>query len=194
MTAIINGDSPSITFSDATTQATSAVVSGKVPYSILPTGSVLQVVQGVLTSVFTTTSTSYVDTGLTVSITPKFSNSKILVLVQTSIYNSALNGSHISLVRNSTNIFLGDAAGSRSQVTAGLIAARNGSTSEWFGAGNNGAITYLDSPATTSSTVYKIQAKVGTGGTFCMNQGGGDGNDANWWRSPSSIVVMEIAG
>ena len=41
-------------------------------------GGIIQVKMGTLTSVFTTTSSSMVDTGLSVSITPKFSTSKIL--------------------------------------------------------------------------------------------------------------------
>jgi len=47
MTTVINGSTDAITFPDATIQNTSAIVSGKVPYTNLPTGSVLQVVQAI---------------------------------------------------------------------------------------------------------------------------------------------------
>ena len=86
MTTIINGSSPSITFSDATTQTTSAVVSGKVPYSIMPTGSVLQVVNVTYATETSTTTSTQIATGLTATITPLFSlliNSGLFVLVCT---------------------------------------------------------------------------------------------------------------
>ena len=55
-----------------------------IPYDGVPSGGgggIIQVKMGTLTSVFTTTSSSMVDTGLSVSITPKFSTSKVLVLL-----------------------------------------------------------------------------------------------------------------
>jgi hypothetical protein len=49
------------------------------------------------------------------------------------------------------------------------------------------SINFLDSPATTSATTYKIQGRV-TGGTFYINRR----NTADW-ATTSSITVMEIA-
>ena len=81
MSITLGGTSPAVTFPDATVQDTSAIVGGKVPYTNLPAGSVLQVVQGSINATATSASSTYANTGLTATITPKFSTSKILVLL-----------------------------------------------------------------------------------------------------------------
>jgi hypothetical protein len=176
MTAIINGDSPSVTFSDGSTQATSAIVSGKVPYTNLPTGSVLQVVQGTLSSGYVSTfSSTYVTTGITATITPKFSTSKILMQFASSMYFSTNTGpAYTTFYRNSTNLSTSGVAG---------IGA------EFFNLGNAWipcSAVYLDSPATTSATTYAVYFRVSAGTSTVLL--GGDNGMIN------SIVLMEIAG
>ena len=76
-----------------------------IPKAALPTGSVLQVVQApVKTDGFTTTSTSYVDiTGMSVSITPISSSSKILILANGMLAGVAnVGAAFVRLVKNST--------------------------------------------------------------------------------------------
>ena len=69
-----------ITFNDASAQGTSALSGTRVPTAKMPAGAILQVVQGVKTDTYTTTSTSYVAVpSLTASITPTSSTSKILI-------------------------------------------------------------------------------------------------------------------
>jgi hypothetical protein len=147
MASIINGSSPTVTFSDGTTQATSAIVSGYVPYANLPAGSVLQVVYGQTgTQVLSSTSTM-ADTGLTASITPKFATSKVLVLVsQNGISKSnadANNTADLRLLRGATAII--NFAGCMSQTSATTLNVTAAST------------CFLDSPSTTSATTYKTQ-------------------------------------
>jgi hypothetical protein len=50
-------------------------------YAALPTGSVLQVVNATYATQVSNSTSTYADTGLTATITPKFATSKILVLV-----------------------------------------------------------------------------------------------------------------
>jgi hypothetical protein len=174
MSAIINGDSPSITFSDGTTQATSAIVSGKVPYSILPTGSVLQVVNTYIAANTQTSSTSYIDSGVSLSITPKYATSKILVLFNmTGLYKNTDNVyGRMQLVRNSTALIQNEGAFGYDNTT---------------GENNIGAssMCYLDSPATTSSTTYKTQIQSsGASGNV------GVGRNA----AVHTVTLMEIAG
>ena len=74
-------------------------------------GGIIQVQMGTLTSVFNTASSTMVDTGLSVSITPKFSTSKILVNVS---LGSFANSGHykrafMNIVRDSTDVIVGDA-------------------------------------------------------------------------------------
>jgi hypothetical protein len=148
-------------------------------------GKLLQVVSTTKTNTFSTASTSYVDiTGLSVSITPSSSSSKIYVVV--SISGSESAGFGYQLVRGSTAICIGDSGGgSRKQASGGMsVRDTNGV--------NNGIINYLDSPATTSSTTYKIQMYVPSS-TGYINRTYGDVDASYTIRSASTITVMEIA-
>jgi hypothetical protein len=156
------------------------------------TGEVLQVVNTTKTSVFTTTSSSYVDvTGLSASITPSSSSSKILVMVSFYFSSSSSSGYPIArILRDSTAIYVGDAAGSRAlalaQTGGGLFTSDGGT-------GFNVSAQFIDSPATTSSTTYKIQAQQSSGGTVRIGAVGDDSDASNRPRMASSIVLMEIA-
>ena len=57
---------------------------------------------------------------------------------------------------------------------------------------NNGSVTYLDNPATTSSTTYKVQMYVPSS-TGYVNRTYGDIDATYTIRSASTITVMEIA-
>jgi hypothetical protein len=151
----------------------------------------VQVISTTKTDTFTTTSTSLTDiTGLSVTITPTSSSNRILVLGYVTGGSSVESFSSIVLVRNSTQIFIGDAASSRPRATA-----------MFYDEGNQGLIwsnapIFLDSPATTSAVTYKFQCRVGSGGgTFTVNRSPRDTDSANFdFRTPSSITVMEISG
>jgi hypothetical protein len=152
-------------------------------------GKLLQVLQVTLTSTFSTTSTSFTDlTGLTVDITPAATSSKILVIVQiSSATNSPTSVTNFfSLVRDSTEIFIGDTASSRPRVTTGGSGDTNRSI-------DCTPITYLDSPSATSATTYKIQMRLSEStNTGYINRTSTDGDDASYPRGTSSITVMEI--
>lgn len=138
---------------------------------------VLQTVNSVYTSWMTTTSTSFVDTGITVTITPKFSTSKILVLVDLS--GGATSAVAYRLVRNSTNL---------SVSTIGTINGTFGSYPANQNLVSASGFNFLDSPATTSATTYKIQLAVDTG-TASINRRTVDLT----FGYTSSITVLEIA-
>jgi hypothetical protein len=151
---------------------------------------VLQVVSVAKTDTFTTTSGNFVDvTGLTVSITPSSATSKILVLGnisgngQTGV--TSLQG---ILVRGASPIAVGDAAGSRTQTTFGNMESSPASNLEVE------PIMFLDSPATTASTTYKIQVRSTVSGqTVVINRSFTDANAASAPRGISTITVMEIS-
>jgi hypothetical protein len=164
-----------------------------VPSSALPAGSLLQVVNVHKSDTFSYYGFTWLDvTGLSVSITPSSTSSKILVTGAISIGSSA-DFSYIRLVRDSTVINVGDAASNRvlasgAGVYAGSQTADN--TTEV-------PITYLDSPATTSAVTYKIQMRSGSGASnlVYINRTHLDRDTTNYeWRTASSITVMEIAG
>ena len=147
---------------------------------------VLQVVTTAKTDTFSTTSTSMTDvTGLSVSITPSSADSKVLVLVQ---LNGGNDGSSTNffgnLVRGATTIDVGDAAGSRAAVTFFSEASVQLSTQ---------TAVFLDSPATTSATTYKIQIRTQGVGTVFVNRRGTDNDATERPRTASTITVMEIS-
>jgi hypothetical protein len=147
-------------------------------------GTILQVVSATKTDSFTTTSTSMVDvTGLSVSITPRSASNSIIVLVSSAVgNNNASELAVLNLVRGSTNIAQSTGSGTANQTSA--IYTANTSS-------NSGvSIVFLDSPATTSATTYKIQARTVTGGTMVLGRFAANDN----FRSVSTIMVLEVAG
>ena len=110
-------------------------------------GKVLQVVSNTFAQRSSTTSSSFVASHLTDSITPTSASSKILVLVQSATSTEATNRSeYITLYRNSTNLNVGG------DPTVGM-------GQFWNTAGTLRTpfnITWLDSPATTSSVSYTV--------------------------------------
>lgn len=155
-------------------------------------GKVLQVVSTTKTDTFTLTSATYTDiTGLSVSITPTSSTSKILVMVSLQGQGTASGGAAgdlgARLVRDSTAISIGTSTSTR--IPASVSVGSTSSTSAQFFSG----VTFLDSPATTSSTTYKMQVKAnGSSGTIYVNRSLNDVDDPAIFRPVSSITVMEI--
>jgi hypothetical protein len=152
-------------------------------------GTVLQVVQATKTDSFTTTSTSFTTpTGLSLSITPSSSSNKILIFANIGFEISGDAGhGYGSIRRDSTDIFIGDAAGSRPRATF----AQNNS-------GGNGTVAfsmvYLDSPSTTSSTSYSINVRSSNGTTVFVNRSVRDTDGTAFdGRTVSSIIAMEIS-
>ena len=94
---------------------------------------------------------------------------------------------YLQLVRDSTAISIGDAAGSRSRVSAGNGGDQSYDTSSL-------TITNLDSPSTTSAVTYKIQMRSQTSGTAKFNSRGDDTDNSAQARTSASITLMEIAG
>jgi hypothetical protein len=162
MPTIISGDG---TITGLTTTGISAVQK-------LPAGSVLQVVQGSYGTETETSSASYVDTGLSVSITPTSATSKILAILNMNGVgkNSNNTSARIALVRGSTNI--GDSRD---------IGFNNSTNPSYIGSAD---VIVLDSPATTSSTTYKAQFLSTSGlasARICSSS------------STSTLTLMEIA-
>ena len=152
-------------------------------------GSIIQVKMGTLTSVFTTTSSSMVDTGLSVSITPKFSTSKILITVSLGSFQTGgrLKRALMNIVRDSTNVIVGDARTGVECTACVCVRAADDNYAQI-----PLAFTVLDSPATTSAISYKVQATRGPDDqTVYLN--GNQGGDAYSGNTASTITVMEVS-
>jgi hypothetical protein len=139
-------------------------------------GSVIQTVQTNYSTQISTSSGSWTSTPITATITPQFSNSKILAIVNIcDAYIAPINTNGCTtLYRNSTNL---------SPAGTGVI---NGFGMTWGAASvqANVSFAYLDSPATTSATTYTVYyANYQASGTFGLQWNGG----------PSTITLLEIA-
>ena len=157
MTLIVDGTN-GLTFPNSTTQNSG--------------GQILQVVQGTSTSNTNTTSTSYVTTNLSASITPKFSTSKILILVNGVTYTNPA-GSY-----GYWTIFRGTVSGTNLSAVGFNVMGATSSDLE-----SSAAMSYLDSPATTSATTYTVGMKAVSGTVYWS---------AN--STTSTITLMEVAG
>jgi len=159
MTMIIDGTN-GVTFPNSTIQASA--------------GQVLQVVNFSTNIETNATTNTYIDTAITLSITPKFTTSKILVLVSANglaKLNTNTTG-NLRIVRGSTALLIfGGAFGYTASTAANAVASASAE--------------YLDSPATTSSTTYKVQV---------VNSGNSGDIRVNWdTLANSTITLMEIA-
>lgn len=150
----------------------------------------VQVKSVVKTDTFTTTSAmpTFVDvTGLSASITPSSSSNKVLVTVTgTFSVGNANYTLAVNLLRGSTSIAIGDARSSSTRSFAG---------SQFAGTSGGGtfSVTFLDSPATTSATTYKVQLAVESGSTALIGGSFASGGAFNF-STPTIITLMEISG
>ena len=146
-------------------------------------GKVLQVVYATTSSaVFNYTST-LADTGLTATITPSATTSKILVLVSQAWMsrktNANYSGGFIGIFRGSTQITARTGTSNYDM----YISAGGGSSLERY---DRMTLVQLDEPSTTSATTYKTQqaaAETVSGGSFI---------GANTDNRTSYITLMEI--
>lgn len=147
-------------------------------------GKILQVVQATKTDTASVTGSSF-SSVFTASITPSSASSQVLVMAFLSVGGATSNYPNIRLVKSGTVLLQGDAAGSRTRVTA---------------MGNPGAastmtalpINYLDSPASTSALTYEIHLASHSSGAVYLNRSGTDTDGATISRAASTIILMEV--
>lgn len=142
----------------------------------IPTGKVLQVVHAHTATIANSTSTTYADTGLTASITPSATSSKVIVVIHQSVAKLGANTSgNFKVFRDSTEI-----GGS---IPARALGYTGDSTEIYLGMAFN--YNFQDSPSSTSSLTYKTQ----------FNNGGGSTGTIRCQpdSSQSYILLMEVA-
>jgi hypothetical protein len=173
-------DAPNVA---GTTTLTLPTTSGTVvTTNTMPAGSVLQVVTATTQSRTSSSSTTYVDmTGMSASITPTKSSSKILVIAVAFGGSAAGCAMWFRVLRNSTAL----------ETTGSVVYGGAGTGSEYTSISSN--MTFFDSPATTSSVTYKVQVR--SDATTAIVAGGPNGNSYSSGTAvcQNSIVLMEIA-
>ena len=122
-------------------------------------------------SSLSSSSTSYVDTGLSASITPGSTSNKVLVLVSMGVFGADASGSAGAahkLLRDSTDLIIHSSNGAHGM--SGYI----------YTAGTS--FSYLDSPSSTSSLTYKVQFKSNGGENFVTDNG-----------STATMTLLEVS-
>jgi hypothetical protein len=147
-----------------------------IPKATLPTGCILQVINSAYNTQTANSTGSYAATGVTATITPTSSTSKILVMVTGGDAATTSNSSGVQteLRRNSTSL--------ATFAVQGPVYIGSGGS---FFIGTGPCINYLDSPATTSATTYATYFKPqgGAGATATVQRDG----------TTSTITLMEVS-
>ena len=154
--------------------------SGNLSWTTPGAGKVLQYVTATDTTQNTTSTTDWEDTGLSVSITPTSSSSKILIMVHQVFKPHTLDSGTSNTVRSYVRIVRGSTEILKFQ-DGGLY---QGDFGDQMKSWHASAPHHIDEPNTTSATTYKTQMKVDNNTDTV-----GSNNDGN----PGRITVMELA-
>jgi len=175
----------------STIQTTAGSVPTAADLGLNVTGSVLQVKQAVTDATWSTTSSTLTDvTGMSVSITPSATSSKILVIVDAHIGYDVYAGV-FHLLRDTTKIYAGAGGLNRCGLFTNYYEASGASQYSLLPLTAN----YLDSPATTSAITYKVQFASMSGSiNLTVNSPHITTNGVYIIGGTSTITVMEIAG
>ena len=157
-------------------------------------GGIIQMKQTVLTSATyqnIDAGSNYDWSGFTCAITPKRSDSKIMIMAMLSLVGESGHPFYVKIKRNGSYISgsRGDSSGSRELVTTGIPTSVNDNVL------GNVFVQYLDSPSSTSTQTYMFTLSHGSNSqrAIYINKSYGDGNDALNGRTASSITVMEVS-
>ena len=152
------------------------------------TGNILQVVSTTKTDTASTTNQSSFEdiSGMSVSITPSATSSKIFILISLgSISSNEGIAVGFRILRDSTEI--GSASSGTERKGFTNVYAGSGSGDEYIVSASH---NFLDSPSTTSSTTYKLQWRTSSssGGSYLNKYRNNSENNGS-----STITVMEVA-
>ena len=160
----------------------------------VPSNFPIQVVSATKTNTqtITSTTTGWTDvSGLSITLTRAKASSSGKVRIQAVIPSTTNNGNHgmaFRIVRGSTAIGVGDADGSRLRAT---------SNTGYAGAHSNvpGVIDFIDnSPGSSATVTYKIQAKVYSSLTGYINRSQFDTDADDYsFRTISTLTLTELA-
>jgi len=173
------------------TGSTITVPTGK---SLVAPGHVVNTQSVTMTDAQSFLGTSFTDisdgtNALSITITPKNSNSKFLLMMNMS--GSSNNGASrfgFRFLRNSTAVGLGVTEGNRISVSVAGIGSQSNTNDETL------SFIHLDSPSTSSAITYKVQGQVEvSGSTLYINRSHTNANTTSVYRPASSFTVMEIA-
>jgi len=159
------------------------ITRGAIESTAIGTGAVLQLVSMSSASQFSSSSVTYADIGLTATITPISSSSKIIIIASfgdtSSENNGGPGGNKLILYRNST------------QIGGGLALPSGNFANQWNYAGESahqiasGGTVFVDTPSSTSALTYKFQGATQTAGKLMQFM-----RD----NTVGTLILMEVAG
>ena len=173
-------------------------VNSIVPAGGLPSGSnggIIQVKQTYKTDAYSLNQMTYADiTGLSVEITPSSNSNKILIVCNLSCGGNGNSYAGFRLLRGSTNVGQSTALDSEnSGNTQDSCFAYGDESSQASYKLNTSSHIFLDSPATTSATTYKLQVLTWSGTTFRLNRPNSIGDAVYTMAGTSSITAYEVS-
>lgn len=135
------------------------------------------------------TSNTFADiTGLSVTLTPRNSSSKFLVIVDLKLSDDVSGAPMFKVLRNGSDVYVGDEAGSRVRVGAHSSVDWRINTDR-----AQACMIFVDEPATASPVTYKVQWRGQTANSVYLNRSGLDAdNSSESARDASSITVLEL--
>jgi len=164
------------------------------------TGSILQVVSTTKTDTFTVATTTYTDvTGLSASITPSSTSSKIHIMCYIHCISNSQQANYMRITRGGSTI--SGSLSSAGSATGTAVAIQSSSGFITY-AGAPYQVTpltldYLDSPASTASQTYQVQVRGGSSANnvYVNYQGASttNNNNADFGYYVSSITLLEVS-
>ena len=175
-------------------------VNSIIPVGGLPSGAnggIIQCVQTVLTAAISYTPSGphvYTDiSGFNCTITPTSSSSKIMIVVGIGGLHQESGTIAGKVLRGSTDIGVGDANGNRPRAGFRMYGSAIYNTNHC----GSYQFTFLDSPATTSATTYKLQTMGENGSSYpvYLNRGVQDTDEAFSYRATtcSTMTLYEVS-
>lgn len=140
---------------------------------------------------YTAASTVPLDTGLTLSITPKYSTSKIYVLCSANINNGGNSTVCRGRIKRTGPATAYSTASTGSQSVDWTTTVYTSATVTDSYMRPNSNIQWYDAPATTSACTYTLQIANNTDSTTVYLNGTGTWGSS--WAGSSQIILMEIA-
>jgi len=156
----------------------------------IDSGRILQTVQTVLSSDVSASVAAGASLEImTATITPQKASSGLLILASVSLGKASVaQSTWVTLVRDATEIFLGDTAGSRLRVSVsgGIGGSETIMTTP---------LTFVDSPNSTSPITYRINIghTRSASDTVFVNRTQSADDQTNRIRAASSLIILEVA-
>lgn len=154
---------------------------------------IIQVVQTVKTGTYTSSNSSGVFpvTGMSASITPKATSSKILIIMSINGDNQKDNcGGGFRIYRNSSHLTGATAPSAGNRYVTNTAFGANANRDQ---SGMNNNFMILDSPSTTSSLTYELYIVKTSSDRWYLNRGQTDANESDDPRMISTVTLMEVA-